>query len=121
MLNQAAVEALYSATYVENYLDCVENLPDDLQRHLSRMRELDVSYQAYLKELEAGQQALLGILGGSSGSNQRKRALLRKVQTMLIAAQEVGDEKLQVVQAVQDLIENKSRQLDLDYRNLASV
>lgn len=45
MLNQAAVEALYSATYVENYLDCVENLPDDLQRHLSRMRELDVTYQ----------------------------------------------------------------------------
>ncbi|XP_071444643.1 inhibitor of growth protein 1 [Hetaerina americana] len=121
MLNQAAVEALYSATYVENYLDCVENLPDDLQRHLSRMRELDVSYQAFLKELEAGQQALLGILGGSggtSGANQRKRALLRKVQTMLIAAQEVGDEKLQVVQAVLDLIENKSRQLDLDFRNL---
>lgn len=45
MLNQAAVEALYSATYVENYLDCVENLPDDLQRQISRMRELDVSYQ----------------------------------------------------------------------------
>lgn len=45
MLNQAAVEALYSATYVENYLDCTENLPDELQRHLSRMRELDVEYQ----------------------------------------------------------------------------
>lgn len=45
MLNQAAVEALYSATYVENYLDCVENLPDDLQRQITRMRELDVSYQ----------------------------------------------------------------------------
>jgi hypothetical protein len=45
MLNQAAVEALYSTTYVENYLDCVENLPDDLQRHHSRMRELDVTYQ----------------------------------------------------------------------------
>lgn len=45
MLNQAAVEALYSATYIENYLDCVENLPDDLQRHISRVRELDVTYQ----------------------------------------------------------------------------
>jgi len=31
--------------YLENYLDCVENLPDDLQKHLSRMRELDVNYQ----------------------------------------------------------------------------
>lgn len=47
----------------------------------------------------------------------RRRALLR-VQQALIAAQEIGDEKLQIVQQVQDLIENKSRQLDLDYRNL---
>ncbi len=42
MQNQAAVEALYSATFVEDYLDCVENLPDDLQRQLSRLRELDL-------------------------------------------------------------------------------
>lgn len=45
MLNQTSTEALLSATYVENYLDCVENLPNDLQRHLSRMRELDVTYR----------------------------------------------------------------------------
>lgn len=44
MLNQVSVEAVYSATYVENYLDCVENLPNDLQRLISRMRELDVNY-----------------------------------------------------------------------------
>lgn len=48
MLTQVSVEALYSATYVENYLDCVENLPDDLQRLLSRMRELDVTYRGNL-------------------------------------------------------------------------
>ena len=41
MLNQAAVEALCSATYLENYLDCMENLPDDLQRSVSQLRELD--------------------------------------------------------------------------------
>lgn len=44
-LNQAAVEALYSAAYIEDYLDCVENLPDDVQRNLSQLRELDVKYQ----------------------------------------------------------------------------
>ena len=41
MLNQAAVEALCSATYLENYLDCMENLPDDIQRIVSQLRELD--------------------------------------------------------------------------------
>lgn len=45
MLSQTSTEALLSATYVENYLDCVENLPNDLQRHLSRLRELDVTYR----------------------------------------------------------------------------
>ena len=42
MQNQAAVEALYSATLVEDYLDVVENLPNDLQRLLSSLRELDL-------------------------------------------------------------------------------
>lgn len=46
MLNQAVVEALYSATYIENYLDCVENLPNDLQRYVSRLRELDATCQS---------------------------------------------------------------------------
>lgn len=42
MLNQAAVEALCSATYLENYLDTMENLPDDIQRIVTQMRELDI-------------------------------------------------------------------------------
>lgn len=42
MLNQAHVEAICSATYLENYLDCVDSLPDELQRILTQMREIDV-------------------------------------------------------------------------------
>lgn len=41
MLNQAAVEALCSATYLQNYLDIMDNLPDDLQRKITQLRELD--------------------------------------------------------------------------------
>lgn len=36
---------MYSATYVENYLDSVENLPNEVQRFLSRIREIDMKYQ----------------------------------------------------------------------------
>jgi len=54
MQNQAAVEALYSATFVEDYLDCVENLPNDLQRHLSRLREFDLTqYSEFLRDLDS--------------------------------------------------------------------
>ena len=42
MLNQAAVEALCSATYLENYLKCMDTLPDDLQKVVSELREMDV-------------------------------------------------------------------------------
>lgn len=41
-LNQAAVEALCSATYLEGYLECLENLPGELQRIISRLKELDI-------------------------------------------------------------------------------
>lgn len=46
--NQVAVEALYSATYVSTYLDSTENLPDDVQRYLSRIREIDVQYRGII-------------------------------------------------------------------------
>lgn len=68
---------------------------------------------AYLREVDQHQEALRN----DTDPIVKRRALLR-VQQALIAAQELGDEKLQIVQQVQDLIENKSRQLDLDYRNL---
>ena len=42
MLNQAHVEAICSATYLENYLDCLDSLPDELQRILTQIREVDI-------------------------------------------------------------------------------
>lgn len=112
-LNQAAVEALYSAAYIEDYLDCVENLPDDVQRNLSQLRELDVKYQEVLAELEQQQ----GLLGRADLEVGRKKVMLQ-IQHSLIKSQELGDDKLQLLQQIQDLIENKVRQLDQDYRNL---
>ncbi|KOX68237.1 Inhibitor of growth protein 1 [Melipona quadrifasciata] len=74
---------------------------------------IDIKLIAYLREVDQQQEALRN----DTDLAIKRRALLR-VQQALIAAQEIGDEKLQIVQQVQDLIENKSRQLDLDYRNL---
>lgn len=108
MLNQAVLEAMYSVPYVETYLDVVENLPDEIQRYLTKIRELDVCYHAYMKEIEAiaSQQAF-----NEDNTTFRKKNLFR-VQVALIAAQEIGDEKLSILQQVQDIIENKNRQLD---------
>lgn len=49
MINSIAASSaepkMYSATYVENYLDSVENLPNDVQRYLTRIREIDLQYR----------------------------------------------------------------------------
>ena len=115
MQNQAAVEALYSATFVEDYLDYVENVPDDLQRHHSRLRELDMSqHQDLLTELES----LVTQFEAEKDDPVAQRKLLVKMQLPLIASQDIGDDKIQIVQTLTDTIENKVRQLEHDSQNL---
>ena len=115
MQNQAAVEALYSATFVEDYLDYVENVPDDLQRHHSRLRELDMSqHQDLLTELES----LVTQFEADKDDPVAQRKLLVKMQLPLIASQDIGDDKIQIVQVLTDTIENKIRQLEHDSMNL---
>lgn len=43
---------------------------------------------------------------------------MARIQQSLIAAQELGDEKLQVVTQLQEMIDQKTRQLDADFKNL---
>ncbi|XP_065205061.1 inhibitor of growth protein 5 [Planococcus citri] len=116
MLSLSNTDTNNCVIYLENYLDCVENLPDDLQRHLTRMRELDVSFQTFMRDIESlATQYNEAINDGKMEDTCR---LLRKAQSILISAQELGDEKLQIVQQLQDLIESRTRSLDNDYKNI---
>lgn len=53
----------------------------------------------------------------ASAPSKRARAMAR-IQQNLIAAQELGDEKLQVVTQLQEMIDQKTRLLDGDFKNL---
>ena len=93
-MNQAAVEALYSATFAEDYLDVVENLPNELQRHLSRLREHDLAqYRDFWCDLD---KLVESFESESTLSGQRQ--ILAKIQKGLILTQDMGDEKLGVMQ-----------------------
>ncbi|XP_055377802.1 inhibitor of growth protein 1 [Condylostylus longicornis] len=119
MLNQISAEALYSATFVENYMDCVENLPDDVQRHLSRIRDIDVQVRNYLRDVENYYDQWVRLTSSTNESDIQKRSkLMAKIQKSFINAQELGDEKMQTVNQLQELIDQKTRQVDLDYKNL---
>ena len=71
-----------------------------------------------LKDLVEERAAGSGSGGGGNG-HWRKR-ILQKVQSALISSLEIGDEKLQIVQTMQDVVENKSRQLEADCRTLGT-
>ncbi|CAH1401017.1 unnamed protein product [Nezara viridula] len=117
MLNQNTVDALRSASYVENYLDCVENLPEDIQRYLSRLHELDITYRNFMKDAENFKETLQR----EDLELNVQRKTLFKLEQILIALQEVGDEKVEIGQHILDLIDNKYRALDQDLRDLGAA
>ncbi|ODN06243.1 Inhibitor of growth protein 1 [Orchesella cincta] len=123
ILNQQALEALYSATYVEDFIDCNDNMGDDLIRQTTRMFEMGSNYMTYIRELETAMAILLGDddsdhIAPDQLIGDKKKAVFR-LQQVLITAQDTGDDSLQVMQGMQDHIENKTRQLDVDRKNLA--
>lgn len=54
---------------------------------------------------------------GDASSGRRARSVSR-MQQSLIQAQELGDEKMKIVNQLQELIDHKTRQLDTDQKNL---
>ncbi|EDW83083.1 uncharacterized protein Dwil_GK22501 [Drosophila willistoni] len=118
MINPIASEseAINSATYVDNYIDSVENLPDDVQRQLSRIRDIDVQYRGLIRDVDHYYDLYLS-LQNSTDMNRRSRSMSRMHQS-LIQAQELGDEKMQIVNYMQEIIDGKLRQLDTDQHNL---
>ncbi|XP_057709973.1 inhibitor of growth protein 2 [Corythoichthys intestinalis] len=95
------------ANYVEDYLECVESLPLDIQRNVSVLREIDAKYQEVLKEVDE----VFEKYKAEQDGGQRKR-LQVQLQRALIVSQELGDEKIHVVTQMTELVENRSRQMD---------
>ncbi|XP_068163804.1 inhibitor of growth protein 2 [Antennarius striatus] len=94
-------------SYVEDYLECVESLPLDIQRNVSQLREIDARYQEVLKEVDEVSVKF----SGEHDAAQRKR-LQVQLQRALISSQELGDEKIHVVTQMTELVENRFRQMD---------
>ncbi|XP_049634099.1 inhibitor of growth protein 1 [Suncus etruscus] len=107
MLSPANGEQTPLASYVEDYLDSVESLPFDLQRNVSLMREIDAKYQETLKDLDEYYEKFRRETDGAL-----KRRALHCIQRALIRSQELGDEKIQIVSQMVELVENRARQVD---------
>lgn len=71
------------------------------------MREIDAKYQEILKELDDYYEKFKREKDGT-----QKRRVLHCIQRALIRSQELGDEKIQIVSQMVELVENRTRQLD---------
>ncbi|KAL1139102.1 hypothetical protein AAG570_009163 [Ranatra chinensis] len=81
------------------------------------MHELDISYRGYLKEVEGYRE----LLEKEDAEVSTQRKIMCKLEQVMISLQEVGDEKVEIGQQITDLIDNKYRQLDQDFRNLGKI
>lgn len=155
------------AQYIENYLDLIENSPNEIIRQITRLHEKNHLFNKLNDKLEL----MLKVLVENSEVNRnlkkkdnqnekkeetdkinkeeidkinkeekinedfnqldllidedeklilRKEKALNSVKNTLLQIQEVADEKLIIVQSILEHLDSKSRQLDLDYRNLSS-
>lgn len=41
-MTNTALEAMYAGSALETYLECVEHLPNDVQRYVTELRDLDM-------------------------------------------------------------------------------
>uniref|UniRef100_A0A8V0XSL7 Inhibitor of growth protein n=3 Tax=Phasianidae TaxID=9005 RepID=A0A8V0XSL7_CHICK len=122
--------------YVQDYLECVESLPLDIQRNVSLLREVDTrcqvaavlphcKYPPSLKPAAEAErrrpadsaEALKEIDDvyekyKSENDPAQKKRLQQHLQRALINSQELGDEKIQIVTQMLELVENRARQME---------
>lgn len=107
-MNQATAELVFTTNYVEDYFDCIESLPNDLQRNVSQMREVDSSFRLILKQTRQYYEELTT----KQLDPQSKKKVLFQLHRSLLRSQELGDEKLNLASQIVEVVENRLRQID---------
>jgi hypothetical protein len=105
-------EAVQSALYMLEYFDCVDNMPLDVMRGVSSIRDYNVEIQTVLRDLEESSSKMK-----HPNASLRRRAV-RESQRLLLDLQDLNDQKLQVVQTdMLDVLDRKQRSLDKTRRD----
>ncbi|XP_075053295.1 inhibitor of growth protein 2 isoform X1 [Mixophyes fleayi] len=105
--SSGGVEESQLVSYVEDYLECIESLPLEIQRTVSLLREIDTKYREALKEIDEVSEK-----HSNESDPHHKKRLLQQLQRALIVTQELGDDKIQLVTQVLEMVENRSKQID---------
>lgn len=98
--------------YYNDYIDCTQNMPLDVQRHVTQMRERDMEFQEMMSKIKA-------LTGNFDGSITKLNS--EKLTKLLITGLNLGDKKVQTVQDIADLVDDKVRKLEIGRKYLTST
>lgn len=107
----------FVANYIENFIDFVENVPNDLSRKITRIHELQLDYESFLGKLENN----LTRFSRQNANELKQLKLLLDTQHCLIRMQELSDVKLSITQDAYDQLDNKSRELDHNFQLISAA
>lgn len=106
----------FVARYIENFIDLVDNVPNDLSRRITRVHELQHDYESSLSKLENNLTRFSRNNSNETSNDLRQLKLLLATQHYLIKMQEISDNKLAIIQDALDQLDTKSRELDHDFK-----
>lgn len=104
------LESVLANPFVQHYADCVENLPNSLQALLTELRNVDAKVTEFHRKLAKMKENL--------NSEQPSVEQLSMLHKLLLKCQELGDQKVELVTQVVNLIDAKAKQLVLDKKTI---
>ncbi|ESN94013.1 hypothetical protein HELRODRAFT_103151 [Helobdella robusta] len=117
MLNsQTFNDALAAVSFLENYLDNMDYLPSEVQRHITIFREIEYQCKEVMTKL-----LVEGETYKSSSDVLIKKQAINQIKKLLIRQKDLGDQKLEILSTIYELVENNSRSLEDSMANLESV
>lgn len=112
MLNQSllSTEANFSGVFLKNYIDFVEEIPNDVQKWISRCKEIDYKTKNLTNEIDKICEQIVSRAPGD------KKARV-KIQQLLVKLTEFKDEKIHISQTLSSLIEAKNKIVNDSFQN----
>lgn len=95
---------------LDDFSDFANNLPLDVQRHVTRFRENDVLFNQIMYKIEDGQPW--------NGTLSKSR--IKKLNKLLVNGLDIGDRKVEITQKVVDLVDDKVRNLENSMKKVIS-
>jgi len=107
-----------STFYLEQYLDSLEDLPNDLKGNFNKMHELDKRNRDIMVGIDSSSDEYLRKVRDLSPSKRKQE--MEKIQKMFKKAKEISDDKVKIAIQTYELVDKHIRRLDGDLAKFES-